>query len=94
MKSEQQTKFKDIKLFKVQQQLFNNAKKYIRKSSCNEISLKNHLSINDNITKKIRKISFNDNPIKSKEEKEKEVTEVKEVKEIKEEKEEKTPIKK
>ena len=56
-------KYKGIKFLKVEQQLFNNAKKYNRNSSYNSNSINNQSSSNDNNAKIFLKSSFNGNQL-------------------------------
>lgn len=56
-------KYKGIKFLKVEQQLFNNAKKYKRKTSSNSNSINNKSSSNDNNGKVFLKSSLNYNQI-------------------------------
>ena len=70
MNDDKKKKYKGIKFLKVDQPVFNNAKKYNRKSSYNSISINNKLSSTDNKKrKKSCKSPIVDGLIKSEEEK-------------------------
>ena len=70
MNEEKKKKYKGIKFLKVDQPVFNNAKKYNRKSSYNSISINNKLTCTDNKRrKKSCKSPIVDDLIKSEEEK-------------------------
>jgi len=57
-------KYKGIKFLKVEQQLFQNAKKYNRKTSYNSIPINNQSSFNESNVKKTLKNSSNDIPMR------------------------------
>ena len=70
MNEEKKKKYKGIKFLKVDQPVFNNAKKYNRKSSYNSISINNNITCTDNKRrKKSCKSPIVDDLIKSEEEK-------------------------